>query len=111
MEYFDQDNFFDRQDNERVPVTSNEYNALNGYFEKRGFSKSSSRKISVMLLEQANNNNIPVFQLIDTLNGLSPVELNTTISQILNFNRTKSSTIGFSQNLESANFSQRNIII
>lgn len=108
MADFDQKKVFGR-DQEQTPIAANEFNALVGYFEKRGFESGSAREFSSILIEQARLQKIPTFQLVDTLKGLTDVQLSEVITQILNLNRPKSSTVGFVGNRQSNAFESRNI--
>ena len=47
------------------------------------------------MLNQAKLDNISVFQLIDTLKGLSDVQLSSVVTEVLNAYREKTSTLGF----------------
>jgi len=92
-----------------LPINTNEFDALVGYFKKRGFEDVPAREISGIFIKKANDDNIPVFKLVDTLRGLNPIELNTIITQVLNLDRIKSSTIGFKKEVTTDNFDLRNI--
>ena len=92
-----------------LAINSNEFDALVGYFKKRGFEDIPSREISGILIQKATNDNIPVFRLVDTLKGLNPIELNTIITQVINADRPRSSTVGFNQDIKTDNFDLRNI--
>ena len=48
-----------------------------------------------MLLQQAKIDGIKVFELLDTLKTLDKLQLSFTVAQVLNFNRQKTSTLGF----------------
>lgn len=88
-------NLFNRNTTEKVPINANEFSALVGFFNKRGFSKSSATEIASILIGQAQLQNIPVFQLVDTLKGLDDVKLSDVITQLINLNRSKASSIGY----------------
>ena len=48
-----------------------------------------------LLLNQAKNDGVNVFQLIDSLKGLSEVQLSKVVGEILNLSRQKTSILGF----------------
>ena len=108
MADFDQSEVFGRNQTQ-TPIQANEYTALVGYFTKRNFDRSSAEEISSILIAQAQSQDIPTFQLIDTLKGLTDVQLSEVITQVLNLNRPKSSTIGFVSNTKPNAFEARNI--
>jgi len=109
MTDFDRSKVFNRGNTETLPINTNEFDALIGYFRKRGFTDSSAKEIGSILLRQAQIQNIPVFQLIDTLKGLNEVQLSDVITQIINLNRSKSSAIGYTVNNTINAFEARNI--
>ena len=63
------------------------------------------------LLQQAQQEDVPVFKIIDTLRGLDDVQLSNVVSQILNINREKTSTLGFKINNVITKLEQRNIVV
>ena len=94
-----------------VSYTQNEVVAVVGYFLKRGFDKVAAINTGGVILEQAKRDNVPVFKLIDTLEGINEVQLSNIIAQIINANRRKTSSIGYRQQSEYQLFDQRNIIV
>lgn len=85
--------------------------AVVGFFRDKGFDVMSSNSVSMIILEQAKNTQTPVFQLLDTLKGLDNIQLSSLISQVLNFNREKTSVLGYRQVDDSTNLDKRNIIV
>lgn len=94
-----------------INFTPNEVDGVIAYFLKRGFEKQAAVNISSTLLQQADIDGVNIFQLLDTLKGVTDVQLNNVIAQILNLNRPKSSKIGFRTTPLTQLFDQRNIII
>jgi hypothetical protein len=88
-------NFFDRYFQHQVTFPSNQIDAVLGYFLKRGFQEEAAKSTSIVLLNQARIDNIPVFQLLDTLKGLTDVQLSQVVTEVLNIYREKSSALGF----------------
>lgn len=103
--------FFNTAINQQIPYNSNEVDAVVGFFKKRGFEEVAAINTAVILLQQAVLDDIPAFKLLDTLKGVSEVELSNVVAQILNFNRSKCSTIGFRVKPKEDLFDQRNIIV
>lgn len=103
-------NLFNRQFGNQINYKTSEVDAVIGYFLKRGFDQVAAVNTAAVILEQAAADKIPVYQLIDTLKGLSDIQLSNVVAQILNINRPKSSKIGYriSPNVEL--FDQRNIL-
>jgi hypothetical protein len=105
-EYFN--NFY----NLEISYNPSEVDAVIGYFLKRGFEKVSAINTASVLLQQAKIDELNVQQLIDTLKGVTDVQLSLIVAQILNFNREKTSVLGFrDETTQSELFNQRNVVI
>lgn len=87
--------FFDQYGIEPAVYSSNDVAAAIGFFESRGFGKEAAISTSSAILKQAKYDNVPVFKLIDTLNGLEDVQLSALIGEVLNNNRKVTSTLGY----------------
>lgn len=88
-------NFFNSYFTAQVSHPAAEIDALIGFFLKRGFDDDSARSTAIVLLNQAKLDNVKVFQLVDTLKGLTDVQLSQVVSEILNQTRQKTSALGF----------------
>ena len=62
--------FFDNYFNENLTFPGAEVDAVVGYFESRGFDRTSSISTASVILKQAKIDNVNVFELLDTLKGL-----------------------------------------
>jgi S-adenosylmethionine:diacylglycerol 3-amino-3-carboxypropyl transferase len=102
-------NFFDRYYQKEVTFPVQQIDAVVGYFLKRGFDEISAKSISILLLNQARVDNVNVFQLVDTLKGLTDVQLSAIVTEILNTYREKTSTLGFKKQVEELTTESRNI--
>ena len=103
--------FFDQYFNKSISFPSNQVDAVIGFFENRGFEKTAAQSVSTVLLTQAKLDNVNVFDLIDTLKGLSKVQLSKIVATILNYNREKISTLGFKTPSDSEKIEKRNIVV
>jgi hypothetical protein len=103
--------FFNQTFQEQIPYNSSEVDAVIGFFKKRGFEEVAAINTAVILLQQAVRDDLPTFKLLDTLKGLSDVQLSDIVAQILNFNRSKCSTLGFRVEPKEELFDRRNIIV
>lgn len=103
--------FFDNFYNREISYNASEVDAVIGYFLKRGFDTIAAINTASVLLQQAEVDKITVFQLIDTLKGVNDVQLSNIVAQILNFNRGKSSKIGYRTANQRLLVEQRNIIV
>ena len=80
---------------DRLEFPSNDVDAVIGFLINKGFDKVAAQSTGSVLLQQAKIDGIKVFELIDTLKGLDKLQLSYTVAQVLNFNRQKTSTLGF----------------
>jgi hypothetical protein len=87
--------FFDVYGREPLQFNVNDAEAAIGFFTNRGFDSDAAIITSSTLLKQAKLDEVPIFQLLDTLKGLTAIELNFLIAEILNNNRGATSTLGF----------------
>ena len=104
--------FFNNFYNIEISYNPSEVDAVIGYFLKRGFGEVSAINTASILLQQAKIDELNVQQLLDTLKGVSDVQLSLIVAQILNFNREKTSVLGFrDETSQSELFDQRNVVI
>jgi hypothetical protein len=104
-------NFFDKYFVEPISIPAGEIDAVIGFFEKRSFEKTAAVSVATILLQQAKLDSVNVFELIDTLKGLNDVQLSNIVTEILNVNRSKISTLGFKVENTQNQFEKRNIVI
>jgi len=102
--------FFNKYLTDRIEYPASEVDAVIGYFENRGFEKSSAIAVATALLQQAKIDSINVFELIDTLKGLTNVQLSDIVANVLNYDREKISTLGFKVESKYEKLEQRNIL-
>lgn len=103
--------FFDNYYSEQIPFNSNDVDRVIGHFQKRGFEQTAAINTALVLLRQASVDKLNVNELIDTLKGISDVQLSNVVAQILNANREKTSQLGYKEKTKEISFEQRNIII
>jgi len=103
--------FFDSYFKKDIYYSAEEVDAAVGHFLSRGFDKLAATNTAVVLLQQAQQEDVPVFKIIDTLRGLDDVQLSNVVAQILNINRERTSTLGFKVNNVITKLEQRNIVV
>ena len=91
-------------------VDATTYDAMVGFFTQRGFSEDSARSMSYVIIKQAILDSINPFKLIETLKGLSNVEISDVITEVLNYNRYKTSSLGTASPFTPSQEVARNII-
>jgi hypothetical protein len=101
-------NFFNNYFTSETSFPVSQVDAVIGFFLKRGFDDQSARSTGIVLLNQAKNDGVNVFQLLDTLKGLTDAQLSNVVGEILNLSRQKTSILGFKfigadDNVESRN--------
>lgn len=77
-----------------LPMNAGALDAMRGFFESRGFSKEASESIAYILFYQADIDGYNPFDVLENVKGLGSVELTSLVTEILNFNRYKSSFLG-----------------
>tara|TARA_B110000503_G_scaffold136194_1_gene218110 strand:- start:976 stop:1350 length:375 start_codon:yes stop_codon:yes gene_type:complete len=107
----DSNKMFNRFYKEDFFYKPSEVDAVIGYFLKRGFDKVAAINTASIVLQQSSKDKLPAFELLDTLKGVSDVQLNNIVAQILNLNRSSCSTVGYRVRTNNILYDQRNIII
>jgi hypothetical protein len=101
---------FDQYYQAPIDLNNNELIAMTGFFESRGFGKDAAESTAITILKQAKKDNYSPMQIMDTLGGLSNVEISGLVAEILNYNRFKTSSLGVSQIYSPADDVVRNIL-
>jgi hypothetical protein len=102
--------FFDTYFSKELSFPSNQVDAVVSFFTKRGFDKVSAISVSTTLLQQAKIDDVKIFQLLDTLSGLNEIQLSSIVTEVLNYNRPKTSTLGFKRTESADKIEKRNIV-
>jgi hypothetical protein len=87
--------FFDSYGQDPLEFNANDVSATIGFFESKGFDNDAALVVSTVLLKQAKIDDAPIFQLLDTLKGFTSLQLSQLVGEVLNNNRTSTSTLGF----------------
>lgn len=104
-------NFFDTYFVDSISFPASEIDAVVGFFRKRGFDELASNSTAIILLQQAKIDNVNVFTLLDTLTGLKDIQISAVVAEILNYNRQKTSTLGYRKDDTSDLLEKRNILV
>jgi hypothetical protein len=102
--------FFDRYYTKTINFSDNDLNSVVAFFESKGFDKTSAVAVSVTLLKQAKLDNIKIYKLLDTLKGYQDLQLSAVVAEILNYNRKRTSAVGFRRTATENKLEKRNII-
>jgi len=90
--------FFDQYGIKPLEFSANDVAGAIGFFESKGFNNDAAISTASAILRQAKIDGTPVFQLLDTLKGFNNLQLSALVSEILNNNRTSTSTLGYRYN-------------
>lgn len=102
--------FFNAYGREPISLAANEIDSVVGYFEKRGFEKTAAITVASSIITQAKIDSVKVFKILDTLRGLTDVQLSALVTEILNYARPKTSTLGYKIETSAIELEARNII-
>lgn len=103
--------FFDTYFVEPISFPAEQIDATVGFFKNRGFDELASQSTAIVLLQQAKIDNVNVFTLLDTLKGLENIQLSAVVTEVLNYNRQKISTLGYRQQGQTDYLESRNILV
>lgn len=86
-------------------------NTMKGFLSSRGFDENSAESISVIVINQAKKDGYNPMVILDTLKGLDNVEISALVSEILNYNRFKTSFLGYARQFNTSAEVTRNILV
>lgn len=93
-----------------LPIDAGTFEAIKGFFEHNGFSKVSSETVAYIILYQAYIDGYNPMQVLENIQGLNGVQLNALVTEILNFNRFKTSFLGFNVNYQTNSIVSKEIL-
>lgn len=93
-----------------VEIDATALAAMTGYFGSKGFDAAAAENISAIIIKQAKQDGYKPMQILDTLRGLDSVALSGLVSEILNYNRFKTSSLGYAQQIQTNTEIKRNIL-
>lgn len=100
--------FFDTYGEQPLEFNAVDVDACVGFFTGNGFEQDAAIVTSSVLLKQAKIENIPIFRILDSLEQFDGIKLSALVAEILNNNRTVSSTLGYREPVVPTNIA-RNI--
>jgi hypothetical protein len=95
---------------EPISLNYSELTAMTGFFQKRGFEPVAAESAATIILVQAAQDGYNAMQVMDTLGGLTSVEISGLVAEILNFNRVKTSLLGTVQDIQPIVDITRNVV-
>lgn len=102
--------FFNQYYTVELSYPANEIDAVVNFFTKRGFDVTPAVSVATVILQQAKAENVPVFEVLDTLKGLDDVQISAVVAEVVNLNRPKTSVIGAKNDNQIQSLDYRNIL-
>lgn len=100
---------FDAYTSQPLEIDASTLDAMRGFFTSRGFDKTSAESVSVTIIKQAKQDGYNPMQILDSLKGLDSVEISALVAEIVNYNRFKTSFLGYALAFSANNEVARNI--
>lgn len=101
---------FDAYNNQTIELDTSTLSSMQGFFQSKGFDTVASESISVVIMKQAKSDNLNPMKVLDTLKGFDAVELSALVAEIINFNRFKTSFLGYARAVNTPEEISRNIL-
>ena len=86
---------FDAYSSAPLEIDASTIDAMRGFFTSRGFDKTAAESVSVVIIRQAKKDGYNPMQILDSLKGLDSVEISALVAEIINYNRFKTSFLGY----------------
>jgi len=102
--------FFNNYFSKTLSFPTSQVDAVVAFFEKRNFDKAAAITISTTLLQQAKIDDVNIFKLLDTLKGYNELQLSAIVTEVLNYSRSKTSTLGYKRTENPEKIEKRNIV-
>jgi hypothetical protein len=93
-----------------VELNSATLAAMTAFFTSRQFGQISAQSIATTIMMQAKKDGYNPLKILDTLKGLNDLELSALVSEILNYNRFKTSSLGTAQTFVPNSEIYRNVV-
>jgi len=88
---------FDTYYSKPLEISVNVLNAMSGFFQSKGFEEVAAENVAIVIIKQAKKDGYNPMEILDTLKGFDSVEISALVSEILNYNRFKTSFLGYNQ--------------
>jgi len=86
---------FDAYYSKPLELDAGIYTAMTSFFTSRGFEKIAADNITMVIMKQSKIDGYNPMKILDTLRGLDSVEISALVSEIINYNRFKTSFLGY----------------
>ena len=102
--------YFNEYGQEGLEIKAEDVDATLGFLRGKGFAEQASIVTGIVLLKQAKQDGVPVYELLSSLEGLESLQLSSLVGNILNESRYPTSALGF-RTTKVFNEEQQRIII
>lgn len=92
-----------------LEIDASTLDAMRGFFTSKGFDATAAESVSVTIIKQAKQDGYNPMQILDSLKGLDSVEISALVAEIINYNRFKTSFLGYALAFSANNEVARNI--
>lgn len=103
-------NVFENYTQTPITIDASTLDSMIAFFSSRGFLEDAAESTALVIIRQANKDKINPYDLLDTLKGLNDVQLSDLVTELLNYNRYKSSSLGYASPFVTNNEIARNIV-
>jgi hypothetical protein len=86
---------FDTYFSKPLELDATVYSSIKAFFTSRGFEETGAESITVIIMKQAKVDGYNPMAILDTLRGMDNVEISALVSEIVNYNRFKTSYLGY----------------
>lgn len=100
---------FDAYYSAPLELDANTYTAMKSFFTSRGFESVAADNIAVLIIKQAKIDGFNPMKILDTMRNLDSVEISGLVNEIINYNRFKTSFLGYALAFTSNQTVTRNI--
>jgi len=101
---------FDTYYSKPLELDAGIYTAMKSFFTSKGFENNSADNIAVLIIKESKINGLNPMKVIDSLRGLDNVEISTLVNEIVNYNRFKTSFLGYATAFSTNPTISRNIV-
>jgi len=93
-----------------LALETNTFNLMKGFFEARGFDKLSADTVATTFIKQAARDGYNPLEVLDALKTMDGLKLSAAVTEILNYNRYKTSYLGSNKTSSAFEPVARNIL-
>jgi hypothetical protein len=78
-----------------LEVSASTLDAMKSFFTARGFESIAAESVALVIIKQAKKDNLNPLEILDTLKGLGNAEISALVAEIINYNRFRTSFLGY----------------